>query len=96
MQVEGLVHHRVLFQNYLLYYLTLKPKFKCRFCLKTYAKNGKCLKKHEASHSSPQLYSRKKKQHLETMSAKTSRAGIWGVGRSFWDQFFRIPHTKIG
>ena len=29
------------------------------------------------------------------MSAKTSRAGIWGVGRSSRDQFFRIPHAKI-
>jgi hypothetical protein len=31
----------------------------------------------------------------ERLSAITSRAGIWGVGRSSRDQFFRISHTKI-
>jgi hypothetical protein len=31
---------------------------------------------------------------LRDMSAKTSRAGIWGVGRSTRDQFFRILIQK--
>ena len=48
-----------------------QPKFKCRFCPKTYAKNGKCLKKHEASHSSPQLYSRKKNNIKFSVKAST-------------------------
>jgi hypothetical protein len=32
----------------------------------------------------------------ERKSAKSSGPGIWWVGRSSRDQFFRIPHTKIG
>ena len=28
--------------------------------------------------------------------SRTFQLGIWGVARSPWDKFFRIPHTKIG